>query len=288
MTGNIVWVASYPKSGNTWFRAFIGNLLAGDEAPVHINSLPADNGNTRLLFDAVTGLDSANLFPEEVDLLRPDFYKKISATTDELRFFKTHAAYQYLPDGRPHFPAEATRCAIYIVRNPLDVAHSYARFLGHDLNRVVAAMNEDEHIFNRERTHITRALSQQYGSWSGNVLSWLKAPSAIGVHLIRYEDMLRAPVETFAGAVRAIGLDKSEDEIRRAVACSSFDTLRDMELKDGFAEKPPQADLFFREGKMGTWRSILTREQASALIEKHRPTMRRLGYLDENDNVLER
>lgn len=288
MTGNIVWIASYPKSGNTWFRAFIANLLANDEAPVHINRLPADNGNTRLLFDAVTGLDSANLFPEEVDRLRPDFYNRISASAGTLRFIKTHGAYRYLPDGRAHFPAEATRCAIYIVRNPLDVAHSYASFLGRDLDSVIGAMNEDEYVFNLERSNITRALSQEYDCWSGNVLSWLDAPSGIKVHPIRYEDMLRTPVETFSGAVRAIGLDKDEDEIRRAIEYSSFDALRDMEAKEGFREKPPQADAFFRAGKSGSWRTILTRSQASALLEKHRAVMRRLGYLDANGEVADR
>jgi hypothetical protein len=288
MTGNIVWIASYPKSGNTWFRAFIANLVSESGAPAHINSLPADNGNSRALFDAVTGVDSANLFPEEVDRLRPGFYEKISASPRPPHFLKIHGAYQHLPDGQAVFPPEATRCAIYIARNPLDVATSFSHFLHDDLDQVIAGMNEDEYVFNLEKSNITNALSLKYSSWSGNVLSWLDAPSDMKVHLMRYEDMLRAPAETFGKAVRAIGLDKSEDEIRRAIALSSFDTLKEMELKDGFREKPPQANAFFREGKSGSWKASLNRGQISALVEKHQAVMRRLGYLDAQGNVVDR
>lgn len=288
MTGNIVWLASYPKSGNTWFRMFIANLLSQSEDPVHINNLPANLGNTRLLFDAVTGIDSANLFPEEVDRLRPAFYKKISATSGgDCCFYKIHDAYQHLPDGRAVFPAEATRCTIYIVRNPLDVATSFAHFLCQDFDRIIAGMNEDERVFNREINNITRMLPQKIASWSGNVLSWLDAPSGMKVHLMRYEDMLRNPEETFGQAVRAIGLDKGTEDIRRALAYSSFETLSAMERNEGFREKPPQANTFFRDGKSGTWRKLLTPDQASALIEKHRAAMQRLGYLDANGNVVD-
>lgn len=287
MTGNIVWIASYPKSGNTWFRAFIANLLSGANEPVHINTL-AVNGNTRHLFDAMSGIDSACLFPEEVDRLRPDFYKKISMSSGpDCCFYKIHDAYRRLPDGRAIFPSELTRCTIYIVRNPLDVALSFAHFLRRDFDQIIAEMNEDGYTFNLERRSITRMLLQEYSSWSSNVLTWLNAPSGMKVHLMRYEDMLRNPEETFGQAVHAIGLDHSEEQIRRAITFSSFETLREMERKEGFREKPPQAGAFFREGKAGSWREILSRKQTSALIEKNRTAMQRLGYLDADGSILD-
>jgi hypothetical protein len=214
-------------------------------------------------------------------------YNKISASSHAPRFLKIHAAYQYLPDGRPFFPTEATRCTIYLVRNPLDAACSFARFLHLSLDSVIAKMNEDGHVFNRERSDMSNALSQRIFNWSENVLSWLDAPADMKVHLMRYEDMLRNPAAAFGQSIRAIGLDKSEEEIRRAIAFSSFDTLKEMEDKEGFKEKPPQADAFFHAGKSGGWRKILSHAQASAIVEKHQTVMRRLGYLDADGNVLD-
>lgn len=288
MTGNIVWIASYPKSGNTWFRAFIANLVAASDSLVPINRLPADNGNTRFLFDAVTGMDSAHLLPEEADRLRPDLYRMISAASGSApRFIKTHGAYRLLPDGRAVFPAEATRGTVCIVRNPLDIVPSYAHFLGWDCDRIIALMNEDGCVFNRERRDITRMLSQQYGNWSEHVLSWLEAPAGMGVHVMRYEDMLRAPAETFFRAVRAMGLEQGGDAIRRAVAAASFDTLRAMERNEGFRERPPRAGAFFRQGTSGSWRGVLTAAQVSAVTEKHNVVMQRLGYLDAHGNLVD-
>nr|WP_319564640.1 sulfotransferase domain-containing protein [uncultured Rhodoferax sp.] len=287
MTGNIVWIASYPKSGNTWFRAWMANLVSSSEEPVHINSLPVGIGNSRTLFDTVSGIDSTNLFPEEVDRLRPDFYKELSSLSGANCYYKIHDAYQQLPDGQACFPADATRCTLYIVRNPLDVAPSFAHFLRRDIDQVIAEMNQDEFIFNREREHITPLLSLKLCSWSEHVLSWLEAPAGMNVHLMRYEDMLRHPEATLSQAVRAIGLDKSEEDIRRTITFSSFDTLKAMENQAGFKEKPPQADAFFREGRSGGWRDSLSPQQVSTLIEKHGAVMQRLGYLDANGQVID-
>lgn len=287
MTGNIVWLASYPKSGNTWFRAFMANLVSSSEEPVSINRLPASNANSRTLFDTVSGIDSANLLPEEIDRLRPDFYKALSTLSGADCYYKIHDAYQHLPDGQAYFPEEATRSTIYIVRNPLDVAPSFAHFLQRDIDQVIAEMNQDQYIFNREWENITPMLSLKLCSWSEHVLSWLEAPAGMRVHLMRYEDMLRNPQASFSQVVRAIGLDKTEEEIQRAITFSSFDTLKAMESQTGFKEKPPQADAFFREGLAGGWRKSLSPRQVSAIVDSHGAVMRRLGYLDANGKVID-
>lgn len=289
MSGNIVWLASYPKSGNTWFRAFLANLVTESAEPVHINRLPPD-GDSRTLFDAATGLDSAHLLPEEIDQLRPAYYRHISSSASSRItpcFYKTHNMWQRLPDGQAIFPHEATRCTICIVRNPLDVALSFSHFMCRDIDHVVAEMNDDDHRINREKRHITSMLPQKTSSWSGNILSWLDAPTNMKAHLVRYEDMLRNPVQTFTQAVRAIGLDKNDAAIRQAITHSSFDTLKQMERKEIFREKPPQTESFFRSGKTGSWRDTLSDAQATALIEKHHAVMQRLGYLDANGNVID-
>lgn len=285
MSGNIVWIASYPKSGNTWVRAFIANLLGNDDRPVHINTLPADNANTRLLFDAMTGVDSANLLAGEIDELRPGFYQALAAAGGERPcYYKIHDAYRRLPDGRPIFPATVTRRTLYIVRNPLAVAPSFARFLCRDLDCVIAEMDDDGHALNREDRNITRMLPQLLFSWSGHVRSWLDAPG-MNVHLMRYEDMLREPEHTFGQAARALGFEGSTAEILRAVEHASFARLQEMELADGFRERPPLAAAFFREGTANGWRDVLSGAQVVAIVASHGGMMRRLGYLDADGNI---
>ncbi|HJX72016.1 MAG TPA: hypothetical protein VJ346_08695, partial [Bacteroidales bacterium] len=68
----IVWLASYPKSGNTWFRIFLTNLLNHTNEPVDINNLyPSTIASSRSLFDEATGLESSDLTLDEIELLRP-------------------------------------------------------------------------------------------------------------------------------------------------------------------------------------------------------------------------
>jgi aryl sulfotransferase len=102
---------------------------------------------------------------------------------------------------------------------------------------------------------------------------------------MRYEDMCRQPVEAFSGAIRFLGLDDDLERVRRAIDFSSFDALRQQELKHGFKEKPSEAASFFRSGRVGAWRAILTDKQIERLVLDHGAVMRRLGYLSESGCV---
>ena len=74
--GNIIWLASYPKSGNTWLRVFLNNLLSEQERPVDINALNKTGpiSSARFVFDKMTGIDSADFTPEEIDYYLPYTY----------------------------------------------------------------------------------------------------------------------------------------------------------------------------------------------------------------------
>jgi hypothetical protein len=88
-------------------------------------------------------------------------------------------------------------------------------------------------------------------------------------------------MEAFTETIRFLGFDDDQERVRRAVAFSSFETLRDQELKRGFREKPSGEGSFFRSGRAGGWRGMLTEQQAERLIRDHGGVMRRLGYLPE-------
>jgi aryl sulfotransferase len=66
-----IWLASYPKSGNTWMRALLGNVLAQDGAPSGIDALLGAHASDRTRFDFVMLLDTGLLTHDEVDDLRP-------------------------------------------------------------------------------------------------------------------------------------------------------------------------------------------------------------------------
>jgi hypothetical protein len=275
----IVWLASYPKSGNTWFRAFISNLLTNGDEPVDVNNLSAHGfAAARELFDDLTGIEASNLTPEEIDNLRPAVFDHLGSQSEETLFIKVHDAYTCLPDGRPLFSAAKAK-AVYIVRNPLDVAVSFAHHSVRDPDTIISWMENKNFSFAGEPDRLDSQLRQKLLDWSGHVESWVDCPS-IEVHVVRYEDMQTNPVGTFSQAARFAGLAGAEESVRRAVQFSDFRILQKQEEEKGFQEKPPGMASFFRQGKAGGWRDQLTAPQAERIKQVHGRVMRRFGYLD--------
>jgi hypothetical protein len=278
----IVWLASYPKSGNTWFRTFLTNLLRDGDKPAEINDL--DGGpiaSARIPFDGALGYDSGEMTFEEIDRLRPEVYVHLARQAKETIFCKVHDAYTFLPDGSPLIPPEATACALYFIRNPLDVAVSFAHHSGHDqFDRTIGRMAKTENSFCETDASEPNQLRQKLLSWSGHVASWADAPG-IRVKVVRYEDMKLRPEETFTEAARFAGLPDDPARVRKAIGFSRFDELRAQEEKSGFGEKMPLSQSFFRKGEIGSWREKLTPEQAAAVVAGQGDAMRRFGYLDE-------
>ena len=123
----IYWLASYPKSGNTWLRALLTNYRRDGHEPATLDEL--EGGGTaclREVFDDCAGLESANLTLRQIEHYRPCVYEQLAAESEQPLFLKIHDAYTYNADGRPIFPPRATSGVIYLIRNPLDVALSYA------------------------------------------------------------------------------------------------------------------------------------------------------------------
>lgn len=284
MSGNIVWIASYPKSGNTWFRTFISCLL--NETEADINKIDSDGiASSRTPFELCTGLDSTNLSVQEIAALRPAVYDMLSATMDKNLWIKAHDACQILPDGRPLFPATATKIACYLMRNPLDVAVSFANHNAATLDKTIDGMNDPDFSLCKQILNAHNQLPQFHGRWGDHVKSWMEA-THLPVCMLRYEDMHLQPLETFSKAVAAIGIKKTTEEITRAIKASSFDKLKKQELESGFRERPHVARSFFRSGKIGSWRESLSEKQAGLIIEHHAETMHRYGYLDSRGNPI--
>ena len=281
MRGKIIWLASYPKSGNTWFRIFLTSLLNGSEAGLDINDLNhTPIASSREVFECHTGLESSDLTHEEIDLLRPDVYRIHSREAASTLYMKNHDAFTKTSGGEWLFPPEATKGVIYLVRNPLDVAVSFANHSSSSISRTVQRICDEKQAFCDGKTGLRNQLRQKLLSWSQHVESWLASPCDLC--LLRYEDMKLNSLETFRKAVDFLELEKTDAEINQALESSTIDKIQQQEAENRFCEKPQRAQRFFRKGIVGDWRNHLTEAQVEQIIDTHRVTMQKLGYLDQN------
>ncbi len=273
----IVWIASYPKSGNTWTRAFLHNLLRlleGKDGPVDINAMNEYSTTDRhvLRYAKLAGKDAKELTRDDVARLRPQVQEMIADEGDGLTLLKTHNCLA-LDKGYPTINPKATSGAIYIVRNPLDVAISFANHLGKTIDEAIEVMNTPG-----VETPITeKGVYEIYGSWSEHVESWTRKKHR-AIYVMRYEDMLADPMKTFGNLARHLLLFPTQEQLRKAIEYSSFRKLKEQEEKKGFRERPEVSKVFFRSGKSGEWREKLTPEQVEKIVSAHKEQMKRFGY----------
>lgn len=283
---SIVWLASYPKSGSTWLRAMLTNYLHEGDAPASINDLiSSPTASSRWMFDEYLGLASSDLTPEEILRHQPLFQELLAADLPQPTFFKTHEALLRGAGGAPAYSPAATAGAVYLIRNPLDVAVSYTHHLNWTIGAVVKRMDRSRAAEWSARTRICNLLPHRLSTWSGHVSSWLDQ-TEIPTHVARYEDLLADPAGAFGAVVRFAGLDHDAVRLARAVENASFARLRAQEEETGFVEKPPTARSFFRAGMAGGWRSVLEPAQVRVLVDAHGPVMERFGYLRDAEAFL--
>ena len=275
----IVWLASYPKSGNTWFRVFLSNLLSEKAQPVSINELYSTPiASSRVLFDDYSGVSASDLTPKEIEELRPEVYRQIARESKDTVFQKVHDAWRLTPSGKPMFPADITKGVIYFIRNPLDVSVSFAFHSSRKPGKTVLQVNNKKHAFCQKNDRIYNQLLQPLSDWSGHVKSWVD-DSGLPVLMLKYEDMLADTFGEFRKAVIFAGLKKSDEKIRSAIKASELEKLAAMEKEEGFNEKPLGMEAFFREGRSDSWKKHLNQEEKEALVNAQRTFMERFGYL---------
>jgi len=277
---HLFWLASYPKSGNTWFRAFLANLLHPSEQAARINDLNTGViASARTPFDDIAGVEASDLTDDEIDRIRPQVFRQLADEADGPQYVKIHDAYARTAAGHLPVPPEATAGAIYFIRNPLDVAVSFAHHTGRDVAQAIAWMGDEHNCVASGHGQLNRQLRQRLLTWSGHVRSWVDQED-FPVCVVRYEDMHRDTEATFVRAVRFAGLSADPAAVARAIEFSSFQELRRQEQTDGFNERSPVAEWFFRKGVVGSWREALDDAQVARLVADHGDVMRRFGYLD--------
>jgi len=274
--GSLVWIASYPKSGNTWVRTFLHNVIHDRGGELDLNALKrSGRGDAmRADFERVAGRPLDGLGAGEIAALRVPVQRDLARQSSGQVLIKTHSALTMI-GGRPSHAVDITAAGVYLVRDPRDVAVSYADHLGRSIDETITIMGTEHTHTELGPKHVTEFL----GSWSQNVATWT-APGNDRILTVRYEDLIGEPEAGFAKILAFLDLAPAEAVFRQAIANTSFQALRQREAEAGFVERPDSQTKFFRKGRAGGWREVLTRAQAARIVADHGAQMVRFGYGD--------
>lgn len=267
----IIWIASFPKSGNTWVRSFLARALAPPGTEIDINSLPRfTTADVRQdFFDKAAG--QAPFVARDIDhwlKVRPKALALIARSKPGLHFVKTHSRIQAMK-GVPLIPPQVTAAAIYLIRNPFDVAQSYSRHLGFDMDQTIDMMLNPEAL-NASPNRIFEVI----GRWDAHIDSWVGAPG-LQRHVMRYEDMAADPQKAFKALMAFLKAPVPDAQFASALAATEFGALKAQEEAAGFRERPPHMEAFFAKGRAGSWREELTAPQIRRLREGFLPAIER-------------
>lgn len=272
----IVWIASYPKSGNTWVRLLLDAYYLGEvDINDMVSSVSDDNSNWHQVGD---GSDVRKFPVQYQQLTRPmallRLVRQYQSTTNDNGihiplFVKTHSAH-LVANGIELLPECLTKAVIYIVRDPRDVLPSFAKHMGLETDEAIDAFLDTYRVLEaKDSIKVADLIS----SWPKHVGSFINGDTH-NIRVFRYEDLKSNPVETFAQMLEHAGVKPDMDRVRKAVEITDLAKLKKQESEKGFRESSPYAkDQFF-----GGERKKLTPRQVRR-IEKGCQSMLRRLYL---------
>ena len=274
----IIWIASYPKSGNTWVRYFLKSYSEQKDKKLSLKSTKNDNfftlnfPNLSLLKEL--GIEYKN-FPNIVKnwIQMQDFIN----LNGSVNYYKTHNAMCTI-NNYPFTNKENTLGGIYLVRDPRDVLISYSNHLAlahkETMIRMFDSKNGEYQPTENEIYNSTIT-----GSWSDNYNSW-KNYNSREILIIRYEDLVLDTFKTFSKIIKYLsGLtDFEEEKIKYSIEKTNFNNLKQLEEKEGFKEKG-KGKVFFRSGRVGDWEKKLDRSIAEEVEKKFKKEMSELNYI---------
>lgn len=264
MPANLVWLASYPKSGNTWLRLFLATYL-NDAREVEFDQIarliPSE---ASLGFFRRLGLEDTNNLGETYKL-RPVVQHEVSKATKVVRLLKTHLAHTTVR-GFPTISTSVTARSVYIVRNPFDVAVSIAKFSDTTNAEAIRDMKDaSAHLAASE------AEAHQFlGSWANHVRAWM-THTETPVLRVRYEDMLSKPHEEFSRILSFLRITPEPAKVADTIALVSFTKLAERERAQGFPERPKGVAKFFQSGTAYSFLSTLSEDEIAEIWRAFRP-----------------
>ena len=276
----IIWLASYPKSGNTWLRMFLKSYFLKPGEKFGLENSRLDNFK-------------AQGFPDQeiLDHLRVDYnkFEEIVKNWETMQdyinlnnktnYVKTHNA--MVTVGSYKFTTTRnTKGIIYIVRDPRDVLVSLSHHMGIDYEQTFEHLSSSLN-FEYPLSGDKRYKKSLMGAWSDHYKSWKNFKSCKTL-VVKYEDMVLDEYNTFKKIIKYLtevdGAEYKEEKLIKALKQTQFDELQKMEKNEGFSEKG-KGELFFRKGKIGEWKKDLSVNLIKKIEKMFSKEMIELGYL---------
>tara|TARA_B110000503_G_C7034872_1_gene365638 strand:- start:70 stop:906 length:837 start_codon:yes stop_codon:yes gene_type:complete len=277
----IIWLASYPKSGNTWVRLFLDALLFGQDGNVNINDIKIKQFPLKQDFSGLTdNIDDVNEFVKNCNLAQT----KINLD-NKIKFLKTHHA--LWKNGNYAFTdLENTLGVIHIIRDPRNVITSVLNHFNRDSYiHALEFMKDPLQCIGMRGSKSGKDLMTIISSWGNHYSSWKKFKK--NNLLIKYENLINDPEKEFiklCDFIESISSLKFEKKlILKAVENCEFYNLKKEETSNGFREATTnEANIknkFFNLGPENDWGKILNKEIKDEIEILFEEEMKEVGYL---------
>ena len=285
----IIWITSYPKSGNTWIRSFLTSLLYNN-----------DKENAFSNLDRIKQFPGRSLFKnfvhnfQSIDEVYKNWLNVQSYINldNKIKFLKTHHA-NCLVKNYKLFDDIESLGAIHIVRDPRNVLTSIKNHLAlndfDEAKKFILSEKEWLGFITSENKTIEddddNKIPTYIGSWKMHYLSWKNQTK--NYVLVKYEDLIKDPYKEFfkiSNYLEKIMNTKfNENKIIKAIKQTSFHNMQDLEKKGFFKEYIKGVDnkkiKFFNLGPKNDWKSCLNDEIVEEINFKFKNEMEELGYL---------
>ncbi len=276
----IIWLASYPKSGNTWVRLFLNSLVFTQDATVNINEIKIGQFPTRKYFQNLT-----NNTDDVTEIIKNTNKAQSGINLDnKIKFFKTHSAFWKI--SKYSFTDDKnTIGTIHIVRDPRNVITSIKNHYNHEsYEKALKFIKDEDNTIGVKGSKRGEDLPTIVSSWKFHYNSWKSITSFKSKYiLIKYENLLSNPIDEFtkiAEFIKEIAPIKfDEKNILKAIENTSFENLKKQEELKGFKEAPKNNNKFFYLGPKNDWKDFLNKNIKDEIEVSFKDEMKDLGYL---------
>ena len=280
----IIWIASYPKSGNTYIRSFIASYYFSKKGKFEFDLLL-----NILQFPSVK-FSKKNIYSEKEASDNWIYNQNQFFAGDKINFIKTHNSIEKFKDNQ-FTSSDQTLGAIYIVRDPRNLITSLMHHYSLDYDEAYSKLtNENASLLEKPKDN-DHSNFTFLGSWSNHYKSW-KNSKDFKTLFIKYEDLQNNKYDTFRRIIQFINDLKgdqssiNEKKFLNSINSTNFSNLKNKEENEGFEEsvysKSGQKKRFFNLGFDNRWQKILPKNILSKLNKSLQNELNDLGY-DIND-----
>ena len=294
MNKHIFWISSYPKSGNTLIRAILTGLFFSDDGKVSFQDM-----RNIALFETTRRLNFIKSINKEDfynlgDLRTLSKYWQKIQVNQELKitkgfgFLKTHSCLVSIKNNL-FTSKDITKGYIYVIRDPRDLCISWAKHSNYSIDQsidflcnslsVLKWINKSKYSIMPKNIFPLQFIS----SWSEHVKSWTKNDIDVPKLIIKYEELITNKEMVIKKIIKffnenfGMKISNSDTRLKNILKTTSFTYMKKLEDKNSFDESMPWSS-FFREGKKGQWKDILSKAQQSKIEESLGEYMSLLGY----------